>query len=120
MSQRLGKAYIKVNGKILESMPGAKLDLGGVERTPVTGANSVHGFAEKIRPSMIECEISVGKDTDLLQHAKWAAETATFECDTGQTFVIKNAFSAEPPVLTAEDGGKVPVKFYGDPADLVN
>lgn len=120
MSKRLGKAFIKVNGQLLESMPGAKLDAGGIERTPVTGANGVHGYSEKIVPAHLECEISVGPDTKVLNHAKWVAETVTFECDTGQTFVMRNAFSAKPPVLTAEDGGKVPVEFFGDPADQVN
>ena len=120
MSKRLGKAFIKVNGQLLESMPGAKLDAGGIERTTVTGANAVHGYSDKIVPSHCELEISVGPDTKVLEHAKWSNVTLTFECDTGQTFVVKNAFSAKPPVLTAEEGGKVPVEFFGDPADQVN
>lgn len=120
MSQRLGKAFIKVNGALLESMPGAKLDVGGVKRTAVKGANSVHGYSEEIETSKVECEISVGKDTKLLDFSAMSSVSVTFECDTGQTFVCKNAFLTEPPVVTAQEGGRVPLKFEGDPADQVN
>jgi len=120
MGMRLGKAFIKANGQLLETMPGAKLDLGGAVRTPVVGSSSVHGFAEQVRPAKLECEISVGKDTKLLDHAKWTDLSVTFECDTGQVFVIRSAFSSEPPVITEGEGGKVPVVFFGQPAEPVN
>jgi len=118
--QRLGKAFIKVNGQLLESMPGAKLDVGGVTRTPIIGANSVHGYSEKVKEAMLECEISVSKDTKILDTAKWVDVSVTFECDTGQVFVVRQAFLTEPPVVTAEEGGKVPLKFAGPPAEQVN
>jgi|CXWL01.1.fsa_nt_gi hypothetical protein len=118
--QRLGKAFIKVDGKLLETMPGAKLNVGGVKRAPVNGANAVLGFSEEIVNSMVECEISVSKDTKPLDYSKMADVSITFECDTGQTFVCKNAFLTEPPELTAQEGGKVPLKFAGAPADQVN
>ncbi len=117
MGQRLGKAFIKVDGKLLESLPGAKIDIGGVERTPVVGATSVHGYAEKLKPATVECEISVSKDTSLADLAKIADATITFECDTGQTYVVRNAFVTDTLQATAEDGGKVPLKFSGPPAE---
>jgi hypothetical protein len=117
---RLGKAWIKVNGELLESMPAAKLDVGGYDRDPVIGATVVLGFSEKVHPASVECEISVGKDTRVLDMNKWVSESITFECDTGQVFVIRDAFVQSPPVLTAEDGGKVPLKFFGPPAEQVN
>jgi hypothetical protein len=120
VSQRLGKAFIKVNGQLLESMPGAKINVGGKKRNPVVGGNNVHGFAEEIVNSTVECEISVSKDTKVLDYAQMDNVTITFECDTGQTFVVKDAFLTEPPELTAQEGGKVPLKFAGQPADQVN
>lgn len=120
MSQRLGKAFIKVNGQLLESMPGAKLNVGGYKRNPVIGGVAVLGFAEELVPSTVECEISVAAATKIMDIAKYKAETITFECDTGQTFVVKDAFLTEPPELTAGEGGKVPLKFAGQPADQVN
>jgi hypothetical protein len=117
MTQRLGRAYIKVDGDMLESMPGAKVDVGGVSRSVVLGNNKVLGFAEKPKEAMVECEVAVGPATSLLKLAAIADATITFECDTGQTYVIKNAFLTEPPVATDGDGGKVPLKFAGDPAE---
>ena len=117
--QRLGRAYIKVNGNLIESLPGAKLNVGGVKRNPVVG-NTVHGYAEEVVPATVECEISVSGQTKIMDIAKYKQETLTFECDTGQTFVVKDAFLTEPPELTAQEGGKVPLKFAGNPADQVN
>lgn len=120
MGIRLGKAFIKVNGALLESMPGAKLALGGVSRKPVVGANSVHGFSEEVVPGSVECEVSVGKDTKVMDWTKWSDVSVTFECDTGQVFVVRGAFLEEPPELTAQEGGKVPLKLTGQPAEQVN
>lgn len=120
MSQRLGKAFIKVNGQLLESMPGAKLNVGGFKRTPVIGANGVLGYSEEPVQAQVECEIAVSGQTKIMDIAKFKGETITFECDTGQTFVVKDAFLTEPPELTAGEGGKVPLKFAGQPADPVN
>ena len=117
-NQRLGKALIKVDGQLLESRPGAKLDIGGVVRDPVVGANSVHGFAEKIKEAVVECEISMGPETNIGAMAGWSDVTVVFECDTGQVYTVRNAWLTEPPVVTAEEGGKVPLKFAGPPADL--
>lgn len=119
MSQRLGRAFIKVNGGLLESLPGASIDIGGVKRNVVKG-NSVHGFAEEAMESMVECELSIDKNSRPHDWAKWADVSITFECDTGQVFVVRNAFLTETPKLTAGEGGKVPLKFAGPPADPVN
>jgi len=119
MSQRLGRAFIKVNGQLLESLPGATLDVGGFKRDPVVG-NEVHGYTETRVPSMVECEVSVDKQSRPSDWAKWSDVSITFECDTGQVFVVRSAFLTEPPKLTAGEGGKVPLKFSGPPADPVN
>lgn len=119
MGQRLGRVFIKVNGQLLESMPGASLDIGGVNRNVVKG-NTVQGFAEEVHESMIECEVSVDKNSRPHDWAKWADVSLTFECDTGQCFIVRNAFLTEPPKMTGGEGGKVPLKFKGPPADQVN
>ena len=117
MSQRLGKAFIKWDGKLLESMPDAKLSLGGVERMPVIGANAVHGFSEKIKESTLECTISVSAETRLAELAAIQDATVTFEADTGQTYIMRNAFLTEPPTVTAGEGGKVELKFAAPRAE---
>lgn len=115
--QRLGKAFVKSNGSLFESLPGAKIDIGGVTRNPVVGSNSVHGYAEQVKEATVECEISFGPDTRLVEIAAMSDVTINFECDTGQVYVVRNAWLVEPPVLTEGEGGKVPLKFAGPPAD---
>ncbi len=117
MSKRLGKAFIKSDGGLLETMPGAKIDIGGVIRNPVVGSNTVHGYAEQVKEAMVECEISFGPDTSLAKLAATVDATITFECDTGQVYIVRNAWLVEPPVLTEGEGGKVPLKFAGPPAE---
>jgi hypothetical protein len=112
VAQVLGRAAIKYNGKILLTDKGAKLNLGGVERKPIVG-DRVHGFAEETKEPSIECVISLTKDTDLEEIKNLTDCTVTFEADTGQTWILKNAWSNTPPEITAGEGGKVPVKFHG-------
>ena len=117
MTQRLGKAYIKTNGELLETMPGASIDIGGVERKPVVGDSTVLGYAENVKESMIECEVAVGPGTSLTKLGAIKDATVTFECDTGQTYVVRDAFVTETIKATAAEGGKVPLKIAGQPAE---
>lgn len=39
--------------------------------------------------------------------------TVTFEADTGQTWVLRNAWTEKPAEITAQEGGKVPFRFVG-------
>lgn len=116
MAMTHGKAFIKVDGKLLLTLPGAKLDLGGVERKAVIGANGVHGFTETTKPAMLECEVSLTAGYSLAQLGKITGATVTYEADTGQTYSVNNAFVTDTMQVTAADGGKVPIKLCGDPA----
>lgn len=117
MSMTHSIAYIKVNGGLLRTLPGAKITLGGVKREPVVGASSVHGFAETIEPAMMECEISLTQGFSLEEIRNITNATVTYEADTGQTWVIHGAFCTETLQVNAGEGGKVPVKFAGQPAE---
>lgn len=117
MGKKLGKAWIKVDGKLLETLPGAKLDIGGNERGTVVGANSVQGFFETPKPGRLECEISVGKDTRLSGMRNWDNVTISFECDTGQQYVGQGWWLTNTPEMTASEGGKIPMTFEGTPAE---
>lgn len=118
MSQQLlGMVYIKVDGSLLPSLPGAKLDMGGVTRTTVMGDNAVLGFARQPKQSVVECEIGMREGVSLAALQKIEDATITFECDTGQTYVIRGAYVTETLNLTAGEGGKVALKFEGQPAE---
>lgn len=107
--KRFGMAYIRVDGELLETMPGASIDIGGVERNNVDGDNEVLGFSERPVPAVIECEISMGPHTSLEKIRQITDATVTFECDTGQKYVCANAWVSNTLKATSGEGGKVPV-----------
>lgn len=113
-----GVATIKVDGGVLESNPGATLDIGGFTRSPVSTDRS-HGFHETPKPANLECAIKVTKDTSLAALAAITDATISFTCDTGQTYVMKHAWIVEPPVLTGGDDGSTALQFASSPAEEV-
>jgi hypothetical protein len=112
----MGRAQIKANGRLFESHPGATLDIGGVSRESVVGANSVHGYKEAVKQSKVELEISVKAGTSLAEIGRWSDITVTFEVDTGQTWVISNGWVIDPPTVTDSDG-KAKIVIEGPPAE---
>lgn len=117
MSNRVqGRFQIKANGKLLDTHPGATLDIGGVSRETVTGANAVHGFKEAVKPSKVECEVSVKGSTSLAEIGRWDDITVTVESDTGQTWVVSHGWVTEPPTTTDNDG-KAKITIEGPPAE---
>lgn len=116
-----GKAYIKTDGTLLRSLDGAKLDLGGNYHTAVKGSHTVHGHTSKIKESMLECEIVLAQGDSLESIRNINDATVTFECDSGQTYVVRGAALAETLSITeGDDGGKIPVKLTGQPAEEMN
>ena len=117
MSQRHSMAYIKTDGRLLPTLPSPSIDLGGVERSPVVGNNSVLGFGEKVKEATLECEISLGEGMSLAELQKIKGATVTYEADTGQTYVIRDAFVTDTLKVTGGADGKVALKFSGQPAE---
>lgn len=118
MSKKFGKATIQVNGKRLETYPGASLDLGGVVRNSVVGDNDI-GYSEQNKQSVINCEVMLGQDVSLEELRNAADVSAAFKCDTGQSYLIGSAWLVNPPVLTAGEGGRVALQFEGAAAQEV-
>lgn len=116
MSRVMGKAQIKGNGKLLETLPGASLELGGEARETVKGANAILGYKGAIEPSKLECEIAIKTGTSLAEIRNWTDVTVTFEADTGQTWVVRNGWSTTPPSVTDNDG-KAKITIEGPPAE---
>jgi Phage tail tube protein len=112
MAQVIGRATIKADGKVLLSDKGAKINVGGVKRKTIEG-DRVHGYAEETVAPFIECEVNLAKGDSLTALGKIVGATVTFEADTGQTWVLKDAWVEDPPEATGGDGGKVKLKFVG-------
>ena len=60
--------------------------------------------------------LAVKAGTSLAEIGRWSDITATFEADTGQTWVISNGWVTEPPTVTDNDG-KAKIVIEGPPAE---
>ena len=113
MGQLTGRVTIVLNGTSYKSKPGAKYDPGGTTRTGVT-SDQGHDYVEGLRPAKISAEFHwiSGLDLDALNNFKDG--TVQFMADTGQNFVLENAFRAGEMEATAGSSGGVPVVFEAD------
>jgi len=113
----LGKAFIRMDGMSLASLPGTgKINPGGVERKPVMGDHGFLGWTETPVHAEIECDIAIDASTDIMKLNKTTNATITFECDSGQVYVVRSGTLATP--VGAESGnGKASVRIIGAPAE---
>lgn len=102
-NQLFGEATIRVDGSVLETGPGAKLSLGGVERETKTGTGWA-GFTEKTVAAELECKIAHRPGFSPRQISDIRNATITFSCDTGQVYVMAQAWCATPATLTDGEG----------------
>ncbi|MCS1359597.1 phage tail tube protein [Escherichia coli] len=102
-NQRQGVAFIRVNGMELETMEGASFTPSGTTREEVTGSR-VYGWKGKPRAAKLECKIPGGGDIGLDEIIGWENITAEFQADTGETWMMANAWQADEP---KNDGGEI-------------
>lgn len=118
MAKRAGKAYVRASGQLLESLPGASIDIGGTMREAVVG-HSYYGHTEQEKPSEVNCEISIPAGMSLAELHRALDSTVTFELDTGQTYIVREAVLSEPPGITDGNPGKAALKWIGPAAEEV-
>ncbi|CAH6138293.1 phage tail tube protein [Citrobacter koseri] len=106
-NQRQGVAFIRVNGRELESLEGASFTPSGTTREEVTGSR-VYGWKGKPRAAKVECKIPGGGDIGLDEVIEWTDITVEFEADTGETWMLANAWQADEP---KNDGGEISITF---------
>lgn len=116
MAKKLGRATIRVDGKVYDTEKGSTLNPGGIKREPRPGSNTAGGFTEELVPSKVETTILWGEGDSVTEINRISGATITFECDTGQTYIIRGGYSAEPVELT-EGEGKAKCIFMGEPAE---
>ena len=115
-NQVVGQARIKVDGDTLDTDGDSTLELGGPAREAVRGDYQAGGFTEKTAESKLTTKILVKGATRLGALRDIDNATITFEADTGQRFVIRNAYVADVISLSTSDG-KADVVFQGPPAE---
>jgi hypothetical protein len=117
MAEKLfGQATIKWDGNVLDTLKGATLNPGGIKRTTVKGSKRVLGFTEEVMESKLDCEVAVGSGFSASELNGVTSATVTFATDTGQTWVMRGAWSTDPNEITEADG-KAKVSFEGPPAE---
>lgn len=117
MSQITGIVYVKLDGQLMRSEPGARLKLGGKQRTARVG-HSVYGFSEAVVQAEVEFTmLHVGGD-DLIGIQNKVDSTLEFITDTGDTYLVSGAFCVNPAEIAGGEG-QVPWIFHGNPAEVV-
>lgn len=118
-NQIVGQVKIKIDGDPQESKPGAVLEIGGATRTAQRGDYQAGAFSEETAESKVTFTLLTKRGVSLAAIRAIDNATITFETDIGKVWIIRNAYSAEPPVLTAGGEGAACV-FQGPPAEELN
>lgn len=119
MTRYLGRADIDYDGKKVGTLPGASLDIGGLERKEVVLNDGSVGYTETPKASELECEVPISPNTPVEDMDNLAGATVTFRCDTGQTWMVRNAFRKTTLKFAAKDGGPMKVVIAGNKAEKV-
>lgn len=112
MSKKTGVILIKVDGQVLQAMPGVKVNMGGPERTAVIANNDVAGFYETPKESMVQCTLPHDANTDLEKIQNWDDVTIVINPDAGPSYQINHAFQSNVIELS-DQGGGFAVEFKG-------
>jgi hypothetical protein len=115
MGKKAGVILIKVNGKVLEAMPGVKVQMGGMERTEVIANDGVAGFYETPKGSMVQCTVPYGADTNLEELQAITNATIVINPDVGASAQINNAWQSNVVELS-DQGGGFALEFKGPKA----
>lgn len=106
--QYTGIAYILMNGKELPTLEGATLTPGGKIRTPLVGSR-VYGFQEAPKEAGLSCTIPQRDGVSLFAIKNAVDVTISFECDTGEKFLLANAWCDGQCTLTGK--GEIAAQF---------
>lgn len=109
-----GQTIITVDGLYLQTEGKGSIEVGGTARSGIEGDNRAGMFNEKTVPSKVECSVLMTGDVSLVALQAIDNATLVHECDTGQTYIVRNAYVVD--AVSASDG-KAKVTFQGPPAE---
>jgi len=112
MAQQTGRVSIKLDNETLRSKPGASLQIGGITREFAATDQLEAYYKENPNAAQIRCTMPHMSDTDIIKLQTWKG-TAHFTTDTGHTFTVANAATANIGDLA---NGEVELTLGGDPA----
>ena len=113
--QAVGRVTLIFANKRLPTLYGtAKINPGGIRRTPQECDDGITRHTEKTICSTVTAEISATADLDVAGILKSNPCTLSYFGDNGLNYVVKDALAQEVGDL---EGGKIPVTFFGSPAE---
>jgi Phage tail tube protein len=106
MAQVLGIVDVVWNGRNIPVEKGAKLKLGGIRNKAVVYGRKV-GRAQEFMQSEVSATTVLERGQNFTRLYGIGEAELQVLCDTGQTFVFKDAFLTGDRELTGDEGGKV-------------
>ncbi len=111
-----GQTRIRANGQQMDCEGKSTLEMGGVVRSAVAADHKAGFFSESTESSKITCMVLVTPGVSIDEMRRWDDITATFECDTGQTFVVNHGYVADNISISE---GKATLVIQGPPAEEI-
>lgn len=118
-TQTLGRAKIYMDSLQLDTEEGATLQMGGIKNNERKTSYTV-GYCQTMTPAKVTCNVQLRPGMSLRDFQEAAEIEITFTSDTGQQYIIRNAFqSGDVGTKDGTDGGSVPLEFTGSAAEEV-
>ncbi len=116
--QTLGIVDIIWRGRNIPVEKGAKIKIGGIKNNVVTYGRKV-ARAQEFEGSEVSATTHLEKGQRYGN--LWDPDEGELQvvCDTGQTFIIKDAFLTDHPEVTGGEGGKIELKWAGSAPEEV-
>lgn len=119
MTQTLGIVDIIWRGRNIPVEKGAKFRLGGIKNNAVTYGRKV-GRAQEFQGSEVTATTNLERGQRLTNLFNPGEGELQVRCDTGQTFVMKDAFLMDDrPEVTGGEGGKIELKWAASAAEEI-
>ena len=119
MAQTLGIIDIVWKGTKIPTEKGATFKPGGLKNNTVLAGRQAHRSQEFIA-SEIKATTVLRRGQSLLALLDMSEGELQVVCDTGQTYVMPDAFLVDKPDITGGEGGKVSLTWNaGEPEELL-
>lgn len=105
MSQKASRIVLTINGKRQPTLPGWDVDIGGIESSPVNGDSPEDtGPIDKMTNSELSGDIMFDADTKLASLQGLKGLTAVVTLDTGNEYLVENAWVASAKKFRSGEG----------------
>jgi len=114
----VGQMKVTIDGAVLDTDGETEMEIGGATREAVTGDYQAGSFRETTTPSKTTTKLL--NKAGLSLSALRAIDNATLvlKTDTGRTWVVRGAYTADVISFSGSDG-KATVVWGGQPAEEV-